>query len=321
MPAMGRKNALLGRIRVSSALARSTHRPPRLVAYDFASSGIQPGAWMICPPTRRNYRTAALGSCAERRFQDRQPLISEARAPKHTPRSPSSSAYIHYEPTSLSPLAEAVVHAHSRAIGVRPCGSDLVCARSAPRHQRCLRSRNRHTDVILGLVPRTHRAAYSLSRHGARHVQLLDLHLASKPRGTLYVGVTNGLIFRVEQHRAGKGSAFTRKYRVHMLVWYEEFADVRERSSARRPSNITRAPGRSTSSSVPTRIGLISTPRCPVLLPSQRFSLADGWILGTRPRMTVECVAGALERNLGVRPSGSDTICARFAPRRSTLFA
>jgi putative endonuclease len=51
--------------------------------------------------------------------------------------------------------------------------------------------------------------------------------LASKSRGTLYIGVTNGLIFRVEQHRAGKGSAFTRKYRVHMLVWYEEFADIR----------------------------------------------------------------------------------------------
>ena len=51
--------------------------------------------------------------------------------------------------------------------------------------------------------------------------------LASKPRGTLHIGVTNGLIFRVEQHRAGKGSAFTRKYRVHMLVWYEEFADIR----------------------------------------------------------------------------------------------
>ena len=52
--------------------------------------------------------------------------------------------------------------------------------------------------------------------------------LASKPRGTLYIGVTNGLIFRVEQHRAGKGSAFTRKYGVHMLVWFEEFADVRQ---------------------------------------------------------------------------------------------
>ncbi len=52
--------------------------------------------------------------------------------------------------------------------------------------------------------------------------------LASKPRGTLYIGVTNGLIRRIEQHRAGEASAFTRKYKVHMLVWYEEFADVRE---------------------------------------------------------------------------------------------
>jgi putative endonuclease len=52
--------------------------------------------------------------------------------------------------------------------------------------------------------------------------------LASKPRGTLYIGVTNGLIFRVEQHRAGEASAFTRKHKVHMLVWYEEFADIRQ---------------------------------------------------------------------------------------------
>jgi putative endonuclease len=30
--------------------------------------------------------------------------------------------------------------------------------------------------------------------------------LASKPRGTLYIGVTNGIIKRVEEHRAGIGS-------------------------------------------------------------------------------------------------------------------
>jgi len=51
--------------------------------------------------------------------------------------------------------------------------------------------------------------------------------LASKPRGTLYVGVTNNLIARIE-HRAGIGSAFTHKYRVHLPVWYKEFADVEE---------------------------------------------------------------------------------------------
>jgi putative endonuclease len=52
--------------------------------------------------------------------------------------------------------------------------------------------------------------------------------LASKPRGTLYIGVTNSLPRRIEQHRRGEGSGFTRKYEVHILVWYEEFADVRD---------------------------------------------------------------------------------------------
>ena len=47
--------------------------------------------------------------------------------------------------------------------------------------------------------------------------------LASRARGTLYIGVTNGLIRRVDEHRSGVGSAFTKKYRVHMLVWFEEF--------------------------------------------------------------------------------------------------
>ena len=52
--------------------------------------------------------------------------------------------------------------------------------------------------------------------------------LASKPRGTLYIGVTNGLILRVEQHGAGKGASFTSRYAVTRFVWFQEFADVRE---------------------------------------------------------------------------------------------
>ena len=51
--------------------------------------------------------------------------------------------------------------------------------------------------------------------------------LANQPRGTLYIGVTNGLIQRIEQHRAGAGSVFTRRYDVHTLVWFEEFATAR----------------------------------------------------------------------------------------------
>ena len=49
--------------------------------------------------------------------------------------------------------------------------------------------------------------------------------LASAVRGTLYIGVTNSLLFRVAQHRAGKGGAFSRKYKVTRLVWFEEHGE------------------------------------------------------------------------------------------------
>jgi putative endonuclease len=51
--------------------------------------------------------------------------------------------------------------------------------------------------------------------------------LASPPRGTLYIGVTNNILGRIEMHKAGKGSAFTTKYRITMLVYIEQFSDVR----------------------------------------------------------------------------------------------
>jgi putative endonuclease len=43
--------------------------------------------------------------------------------------------------------------------------------------------------------------------------------LASKRNGTLYIGVTNNLTARIHAHRENRGSAFTRKYDVKMLVW------------------------------------------------------------------------------------------------------
>ena len=52
--------------------------------------------------------------------------------------------------------------------------------------------------------------------------------LASKPYGTLYIGVTNNLLGRVEAHRAGEGSKFSNRYGVNLLVHFEEFADVEE---------------------------------------------------------------------------------------------
>jgi putative endonuclease len=45
--------------------------------------------------------------------------------------------------------------------------------------------------------------------------------LASRPNGTLYVGVTNNLIRRVHEHREGLVDGFTKKYQVKSLVYYE----------------------------------------------------------------------------------------------------
>ena len=46
--------------------------------------------------------------------------------------------------------------------------------------------------------------------------------LASKPGGTLYVGVTNDLIRWTYEHRNGMVAGFTRRYGVKSLVYLEQ---------------------------------------------------------------------------------------------------
>ena len=52
--------------------------------------------------------------------------------------------------------------------------------------------------------------------------------LAGRHHGTLYIGVTNSLQKRMEQHRAGKGSEFAKRYGVHRLVYTEAYERVEE---------------------------------------------------------------------------------------------
>ena len=59
--------------------------------------------------------------------------------------------------------------------------------------------------------------------------------LASRKRGTLYVGVTSDLIKRIWQHKKDLIAGFTNRYRVHHLVWFElhetmESAILREKA-------------------------------------------------------------------------------------------
>src|SRR5262245_66320348 len=52
--------------------------------------------------------------------------------------------------------------------------------------------------------------------------------LASRYGGTLYVGVTNDLSRRIGEHMSGVIPGFTKKYKVHRLVYYEEFGSILE---------------------------------------------------------------------------------------------
>ena len=52
--------------------------------------------------------------------------------------------------------------------------------------------------------------------------------LASKPNGTLYVGVTSDLARRIEAHRSGAVPGFTERYDVKILVYFELHADMYE---------------------------------------------------------------------------------------------
>ena len=50
--------------------------------------------------------------------------------------------------------------------------------------------------------------------------------LTNKYNKTLYVGVTNNLIKRVWEHRSDLVDGFTRKYKVHKLVYYEHLDSI-----------------------------------------------------------------------------------------------
>jgi len=50
--------------------------------------------------------------------------------------------------------------------------------------------------------------------------------MASKRNGTLYIGVTNNLLRRVYEHKHDLIDGFTKKYKVHVLVYFEETPDA-----------------------------------------------------------------------------------------------
>ena len=50
--------------------------------------------------------------------------------------------------------------------------------------------------------------------------------MTNKHKNVLYVGVTNNLERRVEEHETGRNRGFTNKYNCHYLVYYEHFTRI-----------------------------------------------------------------------------------------------
>jgi predicted GIY-YIG superfamily endonuclease len=69
--------------------------------------------------------------------------------------------------------------------------------------------------------------------------------LASKPGGTLYVGVTNNLIRRIYEHREGLAEGFTKRYGVKTWSTLKDTKPSRQHSNAKRTSSIGHASGKS----------------------------------------------------------------------------
>ena len=44
----------------------------------------------------------------------------------------------------------------------------------------------------------------------------------------LYIGVTNNLHRRYKEHFSGINEGFTKRYRLHSLVYYEQYDDIKE---------------------------------------------------------------------------------------------
>jgi len=59
---------------------------------------------------------------------------------------------------------------------------------------------------------------------GAYYVYILT----NKLNSTFYIGITNNLSRRLEEHRAGLNDSFTKKYKTHKLIYYEVFNDVKD---------------------------------------------------------------------------------------------
>jgi putative endonuclease len=75
---------------------------------------------------------------------------------------------------------------------------------------------------MAGLVPAIHVLQNCIMAGGFVYI------LTNRPNGTLYVGVTNNLVRRIHEHRSGSVDGFPKRHGLKLLVYFEEFDDIRD---------------------------------------------------------------------------------------------
>jgi putative endonuclease len=98
------------------------------------------------------------------------------------------------------------------------------------RQKGCKNISNEQSKIVIaGLDPAIHPGGASVM---AGYIYVL----ASRRRGTLYVGVTNDLVRRVHEHRSGLSEGFSGRYCVKNLVYLATYDDMR--TAIQREKNI-----------------------------------------------------------------------------------
>ena len=52
--------------------------------------------------------------------------------------------------------------------------------------------------------------------------------MTNQSRSVLYIGVTNDLTRRVAEHQSGMVEGFTKRYRVHTLIYFEMWSNIED---------------------------------------------------------------------------------------------
>jgi len=54
------------------------------------------------------------------------------------------------------------------------------------------------------------------------------IYILTNKSFTLYIGLTNNLKLRLWQHTQGKVNGFTKQYKIHKLIYFEEYQGIVE---------------------------------------------------------------------------------------------